>query len=425
MAVQLDPTQLEAISNIRNGSILAGEVGSGKSRAALAYFLSRVCLEKIPINGSNTWVTAKAPRKLYIVTTAMKRNRQEWDTEMVPFGLPRDDIPVVVDSWNNMHKYTDVKDAFFIFDEQRLIGSGQWVKSFLKIAKGNQWIMLSATPGDNWMDYIPVFVANGYYKNRSDFLEKHVVFSRFTQYPKVEKVLGTKRLNAYRKELLVEMPVDRHTVRHSSLVPVEFDKNLYKKVVVDRWNPYTMKPIQQAGELYYTLRKVVNSDPSRLTALEKLHSSHSRMILFYNYDYELELLKEWCKKSSITFSEWNGHTHGNLPTGESWVYLVQYTAGAEGWNCVETDTVVFYSTNPANRIVSQAMGRIDRRNTPFVDLYYYTLRGNSQVDMSIWKALKTKKRFSERAFEKSLGFDPVGKSGQIGQKKTESLAESD
>ena len=401
--VELYPEQEAALEKLRTGSILVGGVGSGKSITALAYFFDKVC------DGNHrTIVTPRHPKDLYIITTARKRDTLEWDNEFRKFGLATDrdfsvgKIFVKVDSWNNIAKYSDVKGAFFIFDEQRVVGSGVWVKAFLKIAKANDWILLSATPGDTWSDYIPVFIANGFYRNRTAFLREHAIFDRFAKYPKIVQYMNTPKLEAFRKSVLVQMSDKRHTIRHFTNVPVGYQKDIYDTAFKDRWNPYDEEPIQDAGQLCYILRRIVNSDASRLDALSSLLQSHDKVIVFYNLDIELEQLRtiteRYLSVSDFTVAEWNGHKHELIPKTDKWIYLVQYAAGAEGWNCIETDTVIFYSLNYSYKIMEQASGRIDRINTPYTDLYYYRFVSGSSIDNAILSALKSKRSFNELAF---------------------------
>ena len=347
------------------------------------------------------------PRDLYIITTARKRDTLEWSQELVPFLLSTDikqnqfyGNKVIVDSWNNIGKYSDVEGAFFIFDEQRLVGSGAWVKSFLKIARVNDWILLSATPGDKWDDYIPVFLANGFYKNKTEFVREHFVYSRFSKFPKVERYLGTQRLERLRDRILIDMDFERKTTPHHEDIYVTYDISKYKDTIRLRWDPFKDEPIQQASGLCYVLRRIVNTDDSRLVALLELFEKHPKMIVFYNFDYELEMLKGLYYGDNVEVAEWNGHKHQPVPEGQQWVYLVQYTAGAEGWNCITTDTIVFYSQNYSYKIVEQSSGRIDRLNTPYTDLYYYHLKSRSGIDLAISKALREKKKFNERKFTK-------------------------
>ena len=402
--MELRDYQLEAIGKMKNGCILNGGVGSGKSLTSLSYYYLQNGGSLEFLSGKDYIPMPNPPKDLYIITTARKRDTFEWEGELSHFllsthdDLNKYDNKVIVDSWNNIQKYKDIEDAFFIFDEQRVVGSGAWVKAFLKIAKKNQWILLSATPGDTWSDYIPVFIANGVYKNKTEFMREHAVFSRFSKYPKIEKYIGTGRLIRQRREILVDMKFERETVQHHYDIYVTYDNKLYKDVMKRRWDIWNDEPITNAGGLCYALRKIVNSHESRSTKLLELFETHQKMIVFYNFDYELEILKSLYFGEGVIIAEWNGHKHEPTPTGNRWVYLVQYTAGAEGWNCITTDTIVFYSLNYSYKIMHQSAGRIDRLNTPYKDLHYYYLKSRSGIDLAIERALNDKRKFNESSF---------------------------
>lgn len=386
---------------MKNGCILNGGVGSGKSRTALAYYfiqnggiVEHDILKKMKTH----------PLDLYIITTARKRDDSEWESEMCLFllSLHPEATPykhkVVIDSWNNIKKYREVKNAFFIFDEQRVVGSGAWVKSFLKIAKSNQWILLSATPGDTWSDYMPVFIANGYFKNMTEFRNNHVIYDHHVNFPRIKGYFNEGRLIRLRNNILVDIPVERHTVSHHIDIPVQYDYDAYNELMRYRWNPEKDKPVENASELCYLLRKIVNADESRQVAILELLEKNDKVIIFYNFDYELEILRELCKTHGYSVGEWNGHVHEMIPEGDKWVYLVQYTAGCEGWNCIKTDTLIFYSQNYSYKVMEQARGRIDRMNTPYEDLYYYHLKSKAPIDRAISKAIGSKKKFNESAY---------------------------
>ena len=403
-SITLYDYQLDAVERMRNGSILCGGVGSGKSLTSLAYY----CKE----HGGDLYSKKREipkmehPRDLYIITTARKRDTLEWEGEMTHFLLTTNPEvsyyknKVVVDSWNNIKKYKDVYGAFFIFDEQRVVGSGAWVKAFLNITRKNKWILLSATPGDTWADYIPVFVANGFYKNKTEFIREHVIYSRFTNYPKIDRYVGTRRLEMLRDQILVTMDFDRPTESHHEDVYVQYDISAYKDAGKLRWDPFKDEPIINASGLCYVWRKIVNSDESRQVALIELFEHHPKMIVFYNFNYELDILKGLYYGENVAIAEWNGHKHEPIPDTDSWVYLVQYAAGCEGWNCIQTDTIVFYSQNYSYKVMEQARGRIDRVNTPFKDLYYFHLKSRSGIDLAISKALREKKQFNETKYVK-------------------------
>ena len=398
--IKLYDYQKDAVNRMTNGCILCGGVGSGKSITSLAYFHKQyggVC---------NPFKPMKNPPDLYIITTARKRDTLEWEEELGPFLLSTHSESnyyknkVVVDSWNRIKDYTDVTDAFFIFDEQRVVGNGTWVKSFLKICKSNRWILLSATPGDTWSDYIPVFLANGFYRNRTEFCREHVMYSRFTKYPKIDRYINTGRLIRLRNKILVDMDFKRGTIAHHEDIWCEYNVQKYKAASKLRWDPFKDEPIINAGGLCYVWRRIVNEDPSRQVALLEIFEKHPKMIVFYNFDYERDILLNLYYGENVEIAEWSGHAHQALPDGERWVYVVQYTAGCEGWNCIKTDTIVFYSQNYSFKVMEQATGRIDRLNTPYTDLWYYHLKSRSGIDIAIGRALASKRNFNERRFVK-------------------------
>lgn len=396
MGIELDKHQIEAVNSLHNGNILCGQVGSGKSRCALAYYFCRVCGGTVRINGEGSYSEPKKPHELYIITTALKRDTHEWEHECVPFLLSE---KVKVDSWNNIKKYVEVHDAFFIFDEQRVIGYGAWSKAFIKIAHKNKWILLSATPGDIWMDYMSVFIANRFYRNKTDFVNQHVIYKRFSRFPnQVDYYINEELLKKHREQILVDITYKKPAESIDKTILVDYDRVLYKMVQKNRWNIYKNKPARNIVDLCYTLRRIVNSDETRSSAVMDIVKSKSKVIIFYNFDYELELLKELPYGSAVSIAEWNGHAHEPIPDTDKWVYLVQYTAGAEGWNCIETDTIIFYSQNYSYKTTVQAAGRIDRRNTPFKKLYYYRLRSRAPLDLAIARALRNKKDFNEKRF---------------------------
>ena len=404
MGIGLYDYQIDAVNRMRNGCILNGGVGSGKSRTALAYYYLRNDGDPSSLCGDDYIPMGDPPKDLYIITTARKRDTKEWEADMVPFLLSTNpeinlyNNKITVDSWNNIKKYKDITDAFFIFDEDRVTGSGVWANSFLKIAKSNEWIILSATPGDCWMDYLAVFIANGFYKNKTEFIREHVVYSRFSNFYKIDRYLNTGRLIRLRNRILIDMDFHRDTIPHHEDVYVSYDTTAYKDICRTRWNPWDNKPIENASEFCYSLRKIVNSDEARQAALLEIIESHPRAIIFYNFDYELDILKSIHYGDDFEIAEWNGHKHQEIPKGDKWIYLVQYNAGNEGWNCIRTDTIIFYSQNYSYKIMIQAAGRIDRLNTPYKDLYYYHIKSRSGIDLAISKALKNKKQFNERKF---------------------------
>ena len=405
MTVTYRPEQIQAVRQLQNGSILAGGVGSGKTLTSLAWYLTSVCnAASFKEGGSLAKKKVKGSPTLYVITTAKKRDSLEWEEEAARLGLSTDPAcsftgsSSVVDSWNNIGKYSDREHAVFFFDEQRASGSGRWVKEFLKITRKNTWLLLSATPGDVWMDYLPVFMAHGFFRTRTEFMEDHVIFDRFAKYPKVKRYIGEAKLQRLRRSILVEMPVERHTTRERETVYCDYDRDLYKWVVKNRMDPWTEEPLRDAGGVCRILRKVVSDNDWRSEQAKRILSSNERVIVFYNYNYELDRILAVAESLGLPTAQWNGHRHDAIPAEPRWVYICQYTSAAEGWNCTSTDTVLFWSLNYSWRVTEQCEGRIDRLNTPYSRLRYYFLESHSSIDEAVRRSLSSKKVFNERAF---------------------------
>jgi len=405
MTVTYRPEQIQAVRQLQNGSILAGGVGSGKTLTSLAWYLTSVCnAASFKEGGSLAKKKVKGSPTLYVITTAKKRDSLEWEEEAARLGLSTDPAcsftgsSIVVDSWNNIGKYSDREHAVFFFDEQRASGSGRWVKEFLKITRKNAWLLLSATPGDVWMDYLPVFMAHGFFRTRTEFMEDHVIFDRFAKYPKVKRYIGEAKLQRLRRSILVEMPVERHTTRERETVYCDYDRDLYKWVVKNRMDPWTEEPLRDAGGVCRILRKVVSDNDWRSEQAKRILSSNERVIVFYNYNYELDRILAVAESIGLPTAQWNGHRHDAIPAESRWVYICQYTSAAEGWNCTSTDTVLFWSLNYSWRVTEQCEGRIDRLNTPYSRLKYYFLESDSSIDKAVRRSLGSKRVFNERAF---------------------------
>lgn len=379
--VQLYDHQIKALAKLKSGSVLCGGVGSGKTLTGLSFYLENY-----------------KERELYVITTAKKRNSGEWEEEAALLGITN----LVVDSWNNIKNYAKVYGAFFIFDEQRVVGSGTWAKTFIKMAPRNKWIMLSATPGDNWMDYLPLFMANGFYRTKQSFIDMHVEYDPYVKFPRIKRYHNEGILIKHRQSILVMMPVKRHTLRHRTYRETDYDEELYKMAMKERWDPFDNKPIKNASKLLQVLRRITGTSDSRIheAAWQIIHAK--RLIIFYNYEYEREILVDLCEFLGVYAAEYTGNRHDPLPTTKEWIYIVQYTAGAEGWNCTTTDSILFYSPNYSYKITEQAEGRIDRINTKYVDLNYTILTSKAPIDQAVIRANIKKQKFNEKAWVRSV-----------------------
>lgn len=402
--IKLYSHQEEALDKLKNGNILQGGTGSGKSLTALIYYYQKV------LEGNILTEELSLPKKhidLYIITTAKKRDSLEWEDDLLKICLYPDkdhyndynDVNIFIDSWNNIKKYITVKDAFFIFDEQKVTSFGTWSKSFIKISRNNQWILLTATPGDSWLQYLSVFIANGFYANKKEFERKHIVYNTYvTKYPCIDYYVNVSKLIEYRDQITVQMKFVRGTNQIHKYVKVSYDQDLYFKTMKNRWDYINDCPFENISALCSSLRKITNTDPSRIDAVANILKEHRKAIIFYSFDYELYLLRDLLSSTGYLWKEWNGHKHEEVPKGDHWVYLINYSSGAEAWNCITTDTIIFYSQTYSYKTLVQATGRIDRLNTPYVNLYYYHIISDSKIDRAIANTLNNKKKFNELDF---------------------------
>lgn len=410
MKIDLYPYQEEAVEKMHNGCILVGGVGTGKSITSLTYYYNKVCKGHVRLSTHDRYSRMREPRDLYIITTARKRDSLEWDSELSRFCLltgtktkNESNVKIFVDSWNNIKKYQKVFGAMFIFDEQRVVGYGAWTKAFLDICRKNRWILLSATPADTWSDLMPAFIANGFYSNKTEFTRNHIVYKRFAKYPQIDRYVGLRELERHRNDIYVVMksPIEKHKEHY--FVRCEFDRDLYDTVWKKRWDPYDNCPIKETGKLCYLLQRVTNSDATRIALCTELIAEKRKSIIFYNYEFELNILRQICESINMPYAEWNGQKHEMVPEGDDWVYIVQYAAGSEAWNCITTDTIIFYSQNYSYKKMIQAAGRIDRANSPYEELYYYHFVSQSSIDKAIDAALEEKEKFNEKKFIENGG----------------------
>lgn len=406
--VQLRPFQVDCVKHLRSGKVLAAGVGAGKSIMSLYWYVTQCCAydKSSNLNGELFKLKPSSP-DLYIITTAKKRISQEWNDELLRFNLiagsnshGMGNVYVTIDSWNNIRKYEGVKDAVFIFDEQRAIGSGVWAKAFVKIAKANKWLMCSATPADGWQDWCSIFIADGFHRNRTEFFRRHAVYSRFTKFPMITKWIDTDYLEKCRDAVLVTCTVPRDTERVWHDLTCGYDREAVKKAMKTRWNPETEAPFANANELVIYLRRLINTDKTRLSYASHVCKDHRRTIIFYSLNAELEEILKLESETGIKVYQFNGHKHDPLPEGSDWIYAVQFFSGSEGWNCTTTDTILYWSLPYSYKQFEQAAGRIDRLDTKYKILNYYVMKSFSPLDISIGRALSNKKDFNLRAFMK-------------------------
>ena len=378
--IKLLKYQEEAIQKLHSGSVLYGATGSGKSLTGLAYYMR--CWSHLD---------------LYIITTSKKRNAGEWEEEIAKLGCPP---PKAIDSWNRLKNYRMVSDAFFLFDEHKVGGHGKWAQSMITIAKKNKWILLTATPGDVWDDYASIFIANEFVKNKTTWNEDFCIFDRISKYP---KIIGYQRedvLKNMRDAVLVPMEYQSEKVPIPYVIPYKVDHEEEAYVLARRKSLRhpEMRAFRNTSAMFAYMRMNLPDKESKIQALADVLKKEPKAIIFYNFTPEKYEIENAARQVNIPFFQYNGQIKDNVPDGDTWVYAVQYTAGAEAWNCITCRTVIFYSMNYSYKVMTQAKGRIDRCNSPFDELhYYYFISPDFEIDQEILNALTRKEKFNEEA----------------------------
>ena len=327
MTPKLDEGQQEALKKLRNGNILCGKVGTGKSRVGLAYYHCKVGGGQI--NGKARGLKEDQtpmlhPKDLYIITTAKKRDNGEWEEELNAYGLSTDpsksrygdSVRVTVDSWNNIKKYVDACGAFFLFDEQRVVGYGSWSKAFIKIARSNEWIFLTATPGDCWMDYLSIFIANGFFKNKRDFEYRHVIYNRYSMYPQVDRYVDDFILQRMRDDILVNIEFEKPTVRHQEVRTITYDRDLYRQTMKDRWNYYENKPVDNISEL----ERCILSDLGSMGKNKGVPAQADYQYMQFKLVNSLRHMKNW--GVNIVWTAWETAEQFVSPSGSQYTRLL-------------------------------------------------------------------------------------------------------
>lgn len=380
MAVTFKDYQKRAINQMHNGCILCGGVGAGKSLTSLGY------IDKVYPSGT-----------VYIITPARKRNTGEWFDDIRKNDM--DETRFVVDSWNNLSKYKDVKDAFFLFDEQKVSGKGTWAKSLIRIAKSNQWILLSATPGDTYDDYATVLIANGFVRNRTTWYDEYCV-TKSQPFFHIVDHKNKDVIDMMIRRIFIKMDYQSDKKRIERVIPIQArSAGEEKEILMTHKAPGAQMPFTTFAAAIAYVRMNCYDKSKKTEALRKIIEKHKKIIVFYNFLSEKLEIERAAIDANVTINFYNGQRHDPIPDTDEWVYGVQYNSGAEAWNCITTNAMVFYSPNYSYKTMEQAHGRIDRVNSPYECLYYYMLLNELNIDNKVMNALSSKKDFNEKMLE--------------------------
>ena len=136
---------------------------------------------------------------------------------------------------------------------------------------------------------------------------------------------------------------------------------------------------------------------------ELLESTNDRLIVFYNFNAELEALKGICDSVERPYSVVNGeskdlyayeHESGSIT-------LIQYQAGAMGLNLQKANKIVYFTPPLSSELFEQSKKRIHRVGQSKTCFYYYLTCGGS-IEEKIYRTLAMRKSYTEALFESEV-----------------------
>ena len=149
------------------------------------------------------------------------------------------------------------------------------------------------------------------------------------------------------------------------------------------------------------LRQLCNSS-EKLDMLKTLiESTNDRIVVFYNFDIELKLLQQLCKKLKRPMSFINGHEK-NLNcynNNDDSITLVQYQSGSAGVNLQKANKMIYYSPPVKSDFYEQSKKRIHRIGQNKKCVYYKLVTTNS-IEQKIYNVLDQKKDYTDELFRK-------------------------
>lgn len=155
-------------------------------------------------------------------------------------------------------------------------------------------------------------------------------------------------------------------------------------------------------KLLYSRMLCGHFNKEKLSAFEDLlESTNDRLIVFYNFNSELERLKEICEKFDKPTSEVNGAKHDltNYNDCDNSVTLVQYQAGSMGINLQLSNKIIYFTPPLSSELFEQSKKRIHRigQNHP---CFYYQLKCG--IEEKIYGTLAMRKDYTDKLFEGEL-----------------------
>lgn len=402
MTLRPYPFQEDAINQLLEGKhIIKADCGLGKT---CIFF---------------NWLERNHATHVIIATTASKCHSKDFQTtELIKFTSPEFRAHLVsleVVSWHMLKKWTDKKSPqqlanyYFVADELQRCRQGVsslMGRAFLFITKHcKAWTGYTGTPGDNWLQFHPYFIATGKIKNKTEFMRDYTISQ---QYP-FPMVLGFRHEDTLKgwwrdisyepdtSEVMSQLPAETHQIMRFP-TPKGYKKVLKSSTTLDG------EFLDSNMALYHHLRQMC-ATKQKLDALEDLLSSlSSPLVIFFNYTCEREQILGLAAHMKRKVWRIDGECH-EIPTeetiGQNDIVLCHYLSGSEALNLQFCHYMVFYSPNYSYSISVQAKGRVKRvgQQNP---MFFYSFLCSDSIEEEVMDCIKQKKDFAEKIWSPSV-----------------------
>ncbi|WP_368076685.1 SNF2-related protein [Clostridium tyrobutyricum] len=205
------------------------------------------------------------------------------------------------------------------------------------------------------------------------FMKTDEVFELPEQIEQKIKIKNTKEYKIFKKDRLI-------TINNTELVgDTSLTKMLYLRQLSSQYNKNKVNQLKDI-----------------------LESTEDRIIIFYNFNKELEIIKKLCEKLDKPISIINGAVKDldNFNQYNNSITLVQYQAGAMGHNLQKSNKIIYFSLPLQSELFEQSKKRIHRIGQEKTCFYWYLITQNS-IEEQIYQTLKERRDYTNKLFEES------------------------
>ena len=412
MKIKLYPHQVRALEKTKNFNHVAYYLDMGLGKTFVGS-------EKLKMLNTNHNLIVCQKSKLQDWYEHMKTYYPEYNTfiysktrEIPPKSVIIINYDLV---WRRPELLTTLKNFTLMLDESSLIQNEKSNRSkFILKMKPTNVILLSGTPtGGKYEQLWSQLKLLGWNISKRLYWDEFIKFVKIDVggFP-IKKVTGYKNVDRLKDKLrthgaifMKSDEVFQLPKQIENIIKVDNTKE-YKKFNKDRL--IKIDDTELVGDTSLTkmlyLRQLSSQYNSNKTAALKdlLESTNDRVIVFYNFDKELEIIQEICNKLEKPISMINGHEKNlkNFTECNDCVLLGQYQAAAMGLNLQLSNKIIYFSLPLQSELFMQSKKRIHRIGQEKTCFYWYLITKNS-IEEQIFETLKQRRDYTNKLFEES------------------------